>query len=176
MLFDSIYLAGPFFNPKQLELIEKIETLIENCFQSREYSLYSPRKDCVLKNLSKEDKIKNAKRVYVDNISQIMGCTLMIAVIDDHDAGTMFEIGYLTSIKDGADILSANYPFLITVSGSGYGLNVMLQESVDCHVSDLNKLESVLKSLVKYRNDDLMPEDIVKNLNNLSVLNKEEVY
>lgn len=115
-----IYIAGPFFNHGQLALIKDIE----DSLNVAEIEYYSPRSEGILITQIEEEKQKNKKRIYETNIHKIADCDKVLAVIDDRDIGTIWEMGYATGL---------NIP-VITISNESYGLNVMLAESVQAHV------------------------------------------
>lgn len=70
------YIAGPFFNPPQLDLIEAIE----DCMVSAGVDFYSPR----LHSDNKPGKIDNekAKRIFRSNVTEIRKATHVLAVLD----------------------------------------------------------------------------------------------
>jgi nucleoside 2-deoxyribosyltransferase len=119
-----IYIAGPFFNPKQLLMIEAIE----KCLGDHGLKYYSPRSDGVLIDLTEEQRQNMKKAIYNKNVEMIEKSSKMIAVIDDRDVGTIWEMGYARA---------CNIP-TVTISNEAYGLNVMLAESVQAHVLNLN--------------------------------------
>lgn len=122
-----IYLAAPFFNDEQLNLVQRIEYILD----LQDVQFFSPRSVGVLQDMPKGERIIAKREVYNENIHHIKECSLMVAVIDDRDSGTMFEIGYAAAL--GKDI--------ITVTDSNYGLNVMLAEAVRGHfaLEDLDR-------------------------------------
>ena len=119
-----IYIAGPFFNPKQVAMISSIE----ECLADHGLKYYSPRQDGVLLDLSEEARQKSKRDIYLKNVTMIEMCSKMIAVIDDRDIGTIWEMGFAKA--SGLQI--------VTISNESYGLNVMLAESVQAHVLDLD--------------------------------------
>lgn len=122
----TIYIGAPFFTPKQLKLVQDIE----NVLKRNRILYYSPRSEGVLINLTEKERAKEKQRIYKTNIDNIDDCSMMIAVIDDRDIGTIWEMGYATS---------AGKP-IISLSNQDYGLNVMLAESVQAHVKNLEEM------------------------------------
>jgi len=115
-----IYIAGPFFNSEQLALIEDIESECKK--QGVEY--LSPRLiGGVLKDMSQTERDKMKRDIYIMNVEGIRRASCVVAVIDDFDPGTMFEIGYAACLNKD----------IITITNKNYGLNVMLNEPVRCH-------------------------------------------
>jgi nucleoside 2-deoxyribosyltransferase len=142
-----VYLAAPFFNPQQIKIVEDVEEVLNQCQGILQY--YSPRQSgIVLKDLPPAVRMARAKEVYDANIANMEWCDVIVAVVDGRDAGTFFEIGW--GIAKGK--------IIITYTAKNYGLNVMLQESVAAHVTNMFDLLTVLKggatheACARYRN------------------------
>ena len=121
-----IYIAAPFFTKKQVDFVESIEQALATC--GEEY--YSPRSDGVLMKQTEEERQANKKKIYDKNVAKICESDFMVAVIDDRDIGTIWEMGYAKAM---------NIP-TVTISNESYGLNVMLAESVQAHVLHLDDM------------------------------------
>lgn len=127
-----VYLAGPFFNPTQLALVQDIERCIKS-FHGLE--LYSPRQDgIVLQDLSPEDRKAVVRKVFQTNVDEIEKADLILAIIDGRDTGTIWEMGY--AFGKGKST--------ITYSDEGYGVNVMLAGCTLAHVKGKQHLCDVL--------------------------------
>lgn len=123
-----VYLASPFFTPTQIQMVEAIEEILRN---APDVQLYSPRQDgIVLKDLPPKDRLAASKKVFHTNIDQISWCHYIVAVIDDRDPGTIWEMGF--GYAQGKRI--------VTYTAQNYGLNVMLQCCVVAHVRTLPNL------------------------------------
>lgn len=118
MLPQRIYIASPFFNEVQLEIVKKIE---EACLRHG-HVIYSPRIHSGSHKLTPEEKKSFSawKPVYESNVAALYWCTLAISVVtyeleegkklcvvqrreilrEVHvpDAGTCWEIGFLTAL------------------------------------------------------------------------------
>ena len=81
-------------------------------------------------DLTEEEKQNEKNRIYKTNVKNIDNCSMMVAVIDDRDIGTIWEMGYATATKKP----------IISFSNQDYGLNVMLAESVQAHVKNLEEM------------------------------------
>lgn len=142
-----IYTASPLFTADDLNTCNKIETMLNDNMQD----YFSPRLGTaeqgkklgeVNRFLTDADKTalgqgeisndlkeaaairdKMAKEILDANLKAISHCKLMIANVDNRDAGTMFEIGYAVAI--GIPV--------ITYSAHSYGVNLMIGQSVLCH-------------------------------------------
>ena len=125
-----IYIAAPFFNAKQVDFVMAIENILE------EYDMqyFSPRSFGIIQNLSKEQKAVRIKEIYECNVEKICESDTIIAVIDDLDTGTIWEMGYGTALD--MDIIS--------ISNHNYGLNVMLANSARRHLKDVEDIPNAV--------------------------------
>lgn len=107
-----IYLAAPFFNEEQKELCSFIEGLATPLLP-----IYSPRLDGGV--LTPDASNEERKAIFDSNCLAIDMSAWMLAVIDNFDTGTIWEMGYA-------------HPRVQTLAYSdvaGRGLNVMLAGS-----------------------------------------------
>lgn len=117
-----IYIAGPFFNEHEVSVIKSIE---DEC-ESRGVEYFSPRLEGgVLKDMAQEERDKKFEEIYYSNVNAIDSADCVLAVIDNFDPGTMFEIGYAIGKKKR----------IITMTAKEYGLNVMLATPVEVHTT-----------------------------------------
>lgn len=122
------YIAGPFFNDEQKAVIKGIENLLD----VMEIKYFSPREYGVITDESMT--YERMERIYEMNIHMVDTCKVMIAVLDDRDSGTIFEIGYA----------AANHNRIITYSTQGHGINVMLKHAVKYHCNGPDELEAAI--------------------------------
>jgi len=127
----KVYIAAPFFNEKQLDVVRKIELLLEQ----NGIEFFSPRSEGILKDLSVEERKLEMGRLFRSNVDHMDWCTHCVAVIDDYDTGTVWELGYLY----------ATHKKLITFSAHYHGINVMLNESITAHCVDYCTIVQGLK-------------------------------
>ncbi|MEM5600325.1 nucleoside 2-deoxyribosyltransferase [Bacillus cereus] len=89
----NIYLAGPFFNPEQIALLEKLEIILSkkglNVFSPRKYMSKFPFG-------SYEWQFQN----FVTDVNAIQHSDITFAIYNDQDSGTMWEVGYTWSLKN----------------------------------------------------------------------------
>ena len=128
---NQVYIAGPFFNNVQMSLIQAIEKK----FDDSEIKYFSPRSFGSLGEMGTQERLDNIQSVYTENIRQIENSMVMLAVIDDNDVGTVFEMGYAACLK-------APFPRrkIVTMSDQGYGMNIMLRECVDAHLHGMENV------------------------------------
>ena len=134
---NSVYIAAPFFNPEQLKLVQDIELQL----RMDDIEFFSPRLDGTLSEMSGEKKEQAIPAIFKANIDNIREHNIMIAVLDDYDPGTIFEVGYFTCLKHG-DHPASNYQkhfdkILLTLSNHNYGVNVMLRQAVNAHMLNI---------------------------------------
>jgi len=134
-MHDLIYIAGPFFKPEQKAVIQQIETFLDN----KEMKYFSPREYGVL--LDGKMTSERIKRIFAMNVRMIEACNTMIAVTDDFDPGTMFEMGafHTQQVTFGYEDT-----MLVTYSPKEYGANVMIAEAAFTHARSMQELEHAL--------------------------------
>ena len=140
----KIYLAGPFFSEKQINLIERIESQ----FDKYGFDYFSPRKSGgVISHLSPEDRTKESKKIYDSNIREMVNANVLFAIIDGRDTGTVYEMGYFKALTDHfrykfdkSEIDLKRYS--ITCTDENFGLNIMIKESVDAHIVGQQELKT----------------------------------
>lgn len=128
---NKVYIASPFFNEEELNFVKQIESTMDSIGMT----YYSPRKDVILQDVPKEERLKMTKQVYDNNVNNIEECDVMIAVIDNRDVGTMFEMGYAAAMKK----------YIITVTNHDFAVNVMLKECTYAHLRGTNQMISAIE-------------------------------
>lgn len=133
-----IYIAAPFFNEEQVKVVEEIE----HNLTSNGITYFSPREYGVIKDTPMtEDRFM---RIYDMNIRMMDACDRMIAVIDDYDTGTIFEIGYMT----------ARQKRVVSYSSQGHGLNVMLAKAIDFHCNNISDIFNAINNTRFFKDKD----------------------
>ena len=129
----KVYIAAPFFNEEQLDVVRKIELLLEE----KGIAYFSPRMEGVLVKMSKEERAKKMGEMFRSNVDHMDWCTHCVAVIDDYDTGTVWEIGYLY----------ATHKKIVTYSNNYHGINVMLNEAIEYHCVQYEAIIDGLKGM-----------------------------
>ena len=158
----KIYLAGPFFNEKQLKTIQ----LIEKEFDKHGFDYFSPRKGGgSIAHLQPEEKRKESKRIYDSNVEEMVKANILFAVVDGRDTGTVYEMGYFKCLT----VATPKPRYSITYTNENFGLNIMLKESVDAHVVGQEELEK-FSGLISGNWDDPVParEKILSQFQNFN--------
>jgi nucleoside deoxyribosyltransferase len=114
MKFNSAYIAGPFFTPEQINIVEGVKQVLDTLG----WSYYSPKDD----NLFVEGQGMSPKEVLNTNCDSIAQNNIVIAITDGKDVGTMWECGY--AFAHGKTIL---YVWLSRKEGQKF--NLMLAAS-----------------------------------------------
>lgn len=123
-----VYIAGPFFNEKQNEVVENIKKICEGL--SLKY--YSPKDEL---RYRKDDPPEKAARCYELNLIAMKKADIMVAIIDDFDPGTIFEMGYF-AYKKKRILAYSDIP--------GRGLNLMLAQACIGFANGLRELTDKL--------------------------------
>ena len=124
----KLYLAGPFFTPQQRHTAE----LVEQACAHANLDAFSPRLRC----FCPPNATHAQRRMTFDmNVTAIEKCDLVLACIDDFDAGTMWEMGYAYALGK---------PIYAYSMVPGRGLNLMLAQS---SAGFLNGMEQMTKFL-----------------------------
>lgn len=148
----SVYIAAPFFTPDQLGLVMRIENAIERSG----FEFFSPRKDGTLSKMTSFARIEAISKIYKSNIDNLKTNLVIIAVLDDYDPGTIFELGYFRCLKDtynAMESITGNKRFILTISAQNYGVNVMLRESIDAHLKTIQEIEIALQMIQEHKTD-----------------------
>jgi nucleoside 2-deoxyribosyltransferase len=128
----KIYLAGPFFNPEQIQTVAAVEDMLDQL----DLDYFSPRSGgVILKDLPLEERAAKAQQVYEENIVHLEWCDVVLGIVDDRDPGTYWELGY--GLGKGKR--------LVTYTAHDYGLNIMLQCAVTAHVKTIPDLAYILQ-------------------------------
>ena len=142
-MYTKVYIASPFFTPIQLDRVERIENrLFDLCID-----FFSPRSFGSLQTMTIEEKREASKKIYNSNVDNIRKCTVLLAVLDDRDTGTIFELGYAAAYARQLEDYGVDDYLIVSMSFVGKGLNVMLRECVDTHISHIHNFNSVFRAI-----------------------------
>jgi len=119
----NVYIAAPFFNNDQLRVVKNIE--LELDIANIKY--YSPRSEGILKDMTPEQRKERMSYLFQQNVKHLNLCSHLLAVIDNYDTGTVWEMGY--AYAKGSEIL--------TYTNYHHGINVMLNESIIGHCMEI---------------------------------------
>jgi nucleoside 2-deoxyribosyltransferase len=128
------YLAAPFFKPHEVAVVEKLEREIEGVG----FGLLSPRRSGVLLDMSPKHRKESARKIFAQNVADIVACDFMLAVIDDRDTGTTWEMGFCYGLGDRS---------ILTYTEHDYAINIMLKGCVSGHARGVEELKSMLQAI-----------------------------
>jgi len=110
---QRVYIAGPFFDPAQKWLIDTIRQSLEEL--GAEY--FSPFHDAGLA----DETFESQREVARVDLVELDNCSVVLAVADGSDVGTIFEIGYACAKKIPVVILNHRLPdYQLTMFKSTY--------------------------------------------------------
>ncbi len=136
----TCYLAAPFFKPNEKKVVEKLEKEIEEVG----FKLLSPRRSGVLLDMSPEHRKESARKIFSQNVIDIANCDIMIAVIDDRDPGTLWEMGFCYGLGMRP---------IFTYTEHDYGINIMLKGCISGHAKGIEEFRKMLYAIIE--GDDL---------------------
>lgn len=145
----KLYLAGPFFNTEQVEVLENVEACAGRCG----YEIFSPRVECFCPPGAS---IEQRNKSFQMNCSGIISSDFVLARIDDFDPGTIWELGFSFGIRNGYDSptpLQVRPKVYAYTTVPSRGLNLMLAQSVDGFLKGLPSVYKFLKEM-KFENSD----------------------
>lgn len=90
----DIYLASGWFNENQA----KKEEMIYNKLKSQGLKVFSPKRDVEFNKIEENQNIKlqqkDAHKIFKEDLKALNNCKKVIAIVDEFDSGTMWELGY----------------------------------------------------------------------------------
>jgi nucleoside 2-deoxyribosyltransferase len=129
----KVYLAGPFFNPEQIDTIHRIENLCK----LNHVDFFSPRLECMCPPDATEEQRRYS---FEANVFHIVNAKYILARIDDFDPGTMWEMGYASR---------CGVPTYAFTTVEGRGLNLMLAASGVRIIQGWDKLGKFLEGYLE---------------------------
>lgn len=120
-----VYLAAPFFNPTQVERVEKLRTFLKGIAK---VTVFSPMHDGTFCPPDALPEVRKA--VYDLDIGVIRNCDVIVAILDDKDTGTNYELGFSAALR----VPTIGYAFEPQTK-----LNLMLSEGFHAFVQHHNQ-------------------------------------
>lgn len=150
-----IYLASPFFNGNENAVLD----IVEDSFDKSKLEYFSPRKGDGNENkILPEEKQRLAPKIFEMDIVNMQKADLLFAATDGYpfefnghkgiarDAGTSFELGFFYCKQR----LAGLKPNIVTFSSRGHGSNLMIAESSQLHLKDIEEVYSFLEFSARY--------------------------
>lgn len=153
----SAYLASPWFNAVQMDVMRSVRKIIIGEF-TEEIDLFAPYFDGIV--LDKDnDSLEMRERVFDLDIGMVARVDLVVAIVDDFDPGTIFEMGGGSLLnwvaKKSFNVKAALFregfrvPDIIAFSNvTGRGLNLMLAQGIWGFANGYTKLRDQLQRYV----------------------------
>lgn len=140
----KVYFASPWFNPEQAER----EDRVKNKLRELGFNVWSPKDNCNCSPIA-DDEMR--KKVFGDNVYNIVTCDIIFAITDGKDMGTIWEAGFACGINhmrsEPIDRRIKVVYYCETLGPNGQ-FNLMLAQSGDIVVTkfeDLDKLPALIE-------------------------------
>jgi len=146
----SVYLAGGWFNSIQMDRMTKMYQFLIDCG----FEVHSPFYTGIV--VTKDNDSPGVRdEAFWWNVDKVIESDIIVAMIDDYDAGTMIEMGMRFGVEQGVAmaITEDGYlpaPHIISYSDvTGRGLNLMLQRISWAFANGFDELYAQLSRNVK---------------------------
>lgn len=134
------YIASPGFNETQLKRISQVEKQLKD----KKMDFFSPFSHSGKLQLGKDQEINKlaVKILYDENIKEISNSNRMIAIVDDFDKGTAFEVGFFIGLY--AEDLALINERLLIIGKNSQEFSKMLTGVIKKWHKGVDKLEGEL--------------------------------
>lgn len=145
-----VYLASPFFNDEQVARVKKVEQIIESIDGVK---CFSPMRDGTVCPPDATREIR--RKAFDSNIVSIKDCQLVVAIIDDKDTGTTFEMGMA---------FAQTIPIVAFAETERHKLNLMLAEAFTAYDRGSGDIIKKVIGIIKDCGTDVavMQDDVKK--------------
>lgn len=101
---SRVYIAGPFFNDRQVQLVMQIEQILEH----NKISYYSPRK-IPLNTIADQPKLNDAeaKKIFRKDVVEIDLCQCVIAIVDYLLGSPNASLGIVTLEGEAPEVVAS---------------------------------------------------------------------
>jgi nucleoside 2-deoxyribosyltransferase len=139
----KVYIAAPFFNERQLEIVRQVENELAKC----NIDHFSPRSQGKsLKDMTREETLIARTEVYASNIREMELCDVVVACVEEKDTGTSFELGYFAKSEKKIILFSEKID----------RVNVMLAEAAFGVCDDIEMLKHTINGSYNAEINDLI--------------------
>lgn len=127
-MINKIYLASPFFNPAEIERVDKVKEILD----SKGLEVFSPKEHQSpdLEFGSKEWR----EKTFHNDVGHINWCDCVVAIICNgnyDDSGTAWELGY--AYATGKPVILVNF--------TGEAINLMIADSLHALITSYEELK-----------------------------------
>ena len=134
-----IYIAAPFWTPAQLATV----TAVENIIHKNDLALHSPRLAGVLTAMTPEERAAAAPVTFKRNCVQIANASAVLAILDEKDSGTTFELGFAYAVRR-YNLARNTFRIFGYTTNPAPTMNVMLRQCLDAFVAGPDQLDLLL--------------------------------
>ena len=135
----NAYIAAPFFNEEQVTSVEKVK----ECLIQHGYTFFSPKDH---NPINPTASYLEQKEGFDTNVMEISNASVIVAITDGKDMGTLFECGYA---------FASNIPIIYVAFSLGDNpFNLMLAHSSYAVCKTIEDLVNALKNLKDKREGD----------------------
>ena len=134
-----IYLAAPWFNPKQAERHEAILKVLREWREvdPKNRQVYNPRE-----SICPTVAAASVRRTFYDaNTAALHASDIVVAITDERDLGTIFELGYAAALAERVKPIRL---IGVALDLGGEPFNLMLAVACDAVCSTVDELRTVL--------------------------------
>lgn len=148
MKYD-IYLASGWFTNNQKTKME----IVLDALRSANFSVFAPCESEF--NLRQNDRLDRnaAKQIFADDCKGINSSTMMLAIYDECDSGTMMEIGYACGIGKDVVVVSSEEFMNLMISVPVKGCYHSFKELVDV-LKTANTTEDIIANASEWKKDN----------------------
>lgn len=134
------YIASPGFNENQLKRIKEVEKQLTD----KKVEFFSPFTHGGSLKLGKDLEMNKlaVKLLYDENIKEISNCNRLIAIVDDFDKGTAFEVGFFIGLH--AENLALINERLLIIGKKSQEFSKMLTDTIEDWSEDKDQLRGRL--------------------------------
>ena len=152
----SVYLASPWFNPDQMSRMLAVHQILTEWVtrspleSTNKRTLFAPYYD----NLCPPDaSIETRRAAYAANVQEAAESDILVAVTDEKDIGTIFELGYAARARD---IIGSPTLVGVALTLGDKPFNLMLSEGLDVVCKSLIELRDfMLHDVITYHSNDI---------------------
>lgn len=121
----DVYLASPFFNEAQIDRVSRVEKALRD---TGVLNVFSPRESQYTEEFGT---VEWRDKVFMNNAEHIMKADRVVAIYDEEDSGTIWEIGAAGAM--GIPV--------IVFTETGQPVNIMITESCQAFVKSIEELK-----------------------------------
>lgn len=136
----KVYFASPWFNEEQAER----EARVKGKLRELGFNVWSPKDSCVCSPISDEEL---RKKVFGDNVKNIVDCDILFAITDGKDMGTIWEAGFANGLNYQDKTKKRKIIYYCETLGPKGQFNLMLAQSGDIVITKFEDLEKLPKMI-----------------------------